>query len=390
MLENINQKPSSRDQNNELFGERKSVVGALYVNNERARPHCVSAQPNATLAFVDMHSSSASRAGSLVALAAACVSALPTPALAATSLSFDAATGLISGTISTATVPSVTTVPAAAALLGAVGYTTAEKLIYGPFEAGFGRGPDETATSDTRPPFPCLDAATATYSGYCPGGMDVGTCEAGLYNTCAAGSVRASLFMDDCGGHANPYHHHTDPTCLYDASAEGHSALVGVMLDGRALFGRNEASGAPPADLDACGGHMGPVPAYADWGIDADTRVYHYHAQLKPPYLLGCYGPVASVAACKDLYAAGTRKCDAAAADVRIGESYSLEYDLFCPCYDGYEVPEHVVTEFEGTDVAPAGDAHARPERPASAAPRGRRVARRMLAAIVAIVAVAG
>jgi hypothetical protein len=49
-----------------------------------------------------MHSSSASRAGSLAALAAACVSALPTPALAATSLSFDAATGLISGTISTA------------------------------------------------------------------------------------------------------------------------------------------------------------------------------------------------------------------------------------------------------------------------------------------------
>ena len=110
------------------------------------------------------------------------------------------------------------------------------------------------------------------------------------------------------------------------------------------------------------------MPAYADWGIDADTRVYHYHAQLKPPYLLGCYGPVASVAACKDLYAAGTRKCDAAAADVRIGESYSLEYDLFCPCYDGYEVPEHVVTAFEGTDVAPAGDA---PARPASAAPRG-------------------
>ena len=129
------------------------------------------------------------------------------------------------------------------------------------------------------------------------------------------------------------------------------------------------------------------MPAYADWGIDADTRVYHYHAQLKPPYLLGCYGPVASVAACKDLYAAGTRKCDAAAADVRIGESYSLEYDLFCPCYDGYEVPEHVVTAFEGTDVAPAGVA---PARPASAAPRGRRVARRMLAAIVAIVAAPG
>ena len=72
---------------------------------------------------------------------------------------------------------------------------------------------------------------------------------------------------------------------------------------------------------------------------------------------------------------------------MRIGESYSLEYDLFCPCYDGYEVPEHVVTAFEGTDVAPAGDAPARGPPPR---PRGRRVARRMLAAIVAIVAVAG
>jgi hypothetical protein len=297
-----------------------------------------------------MPPSSTSRAASLAVIATACLSALPTPALAATSLSFDAATGLISGTISTATVPSVTTVPAAAALLGTVGYTTAEKLIYGPFEAGFGSGPTATATSDTRPPYPCLDGST--YSGYCPGGMDVGTCEAGLYNSCPTGSVRDSLFMDDCGGHANPYHHHTDPTCLYDADAEGHSALVGVMLDGRAIFGRNEATGALPTDLDACGGHTGAVPAYADWGIEADTQVYHYHVQLEPPYLLGCYGPVASVAACKDLYATGTRKCDAAAATVQIGESYSLEYDLFCPCYDGYEVPDHVVTAFEGTDTA--------------------------------------
>ena len=51
------------------------------------------------------------------------------------------------------------------------------------------------------------------------------------------------------------------------------------------------------------------------------------------------------------------------------------------------------VTALTREGDAPAGDAPARPagpERPASAAPRGRRVARRMLAAIVAIVAVAG
>ena len=159
-----------------LLNAKTGVVRFESVVNNRARPHCVPAQPYATLAFVPMPPSSTSRAASLAAIATACLSALSTPALAATSLSFDAATGLISGTISTATVPSVTTVPAAAALLGTVGYTTAEKLIYGPFEAGFGSGPTATATSDTRPPYPCLDGST--YSGYCPGGMDVGTCEA--------------------------------------------------------------------------------------------------------------------------------------------------------------------------------------------------------------------
>ena len=39
--------------------------------------------------------------------------------------------------------------------------------------------------------------------------------------------------MDECGGHANPYHYHTDMVCHYDPDAEGHSGVVGVMLDGR-------------------------------------------------------------------------------------------------------------------------------------------------------------
>lgn len=274
---------------------------------------------------------------------------------AATSLSFSAETGLISGTIFTASIPSVTTVPSGAALLGAVGYTTAEKLVYGPFEAGFGSGPTATTTRDTRPPYPCL--SSGTYSGYCPGGMDVGTCEAGLYNSCPSNSVRDELFMDECGGHALPYHHHTDPVCLYDPDATGHSPLVGVMLDGRALYGRNEDTGTQPTDLDACGGHTGSVPAYADFGIDPDTSVYHYHVQLKPPYLLGCFGPVESVAECKTLYASGTRKCDASTENVQLGESYSLDYDLFCPCFDGYEVPEHAGTTYTATTTTDTSDA---------------------------------
>jgi len=288
---------------------------------------------------------------SRVAFAAVIATAFVVPtAEAATSLSFSVATGKLSGTISTATIPSVFTVPAAAALLGAVGYTTEEKLIYGPFEAGFGSGPTATTTSDTRPPYPCVSGGT--YSGYCPGGMDVGTCEAALYNSCPSGSVRDELFMDDCGGHATPYHHHTDPVCLYDPAGTGHSALVGVMNDGRVIFGRNEDTATQPTNLDACGGHTGSVPAYSDWGIVSGTIVYHYHVQTKPPYLLGCYGPVSSVAECKTLYASGTQKCDAASASVQIGATYSLDYDLYCPCYEGYTVPEHNVTTTTTTTTA--------------------------------------
>ena len=160
-------------------------------------------------------------------LAAACF-----PSSASAALTFDTTTKLLGGTISGATIPSVTSTPAAAALLGAVGYSTDANLIYGPFEAGFG-GSSATATStrDARPPYPCKDGNT--YEGYCPGGMDVGTCKAGLFNSCPSGTVRTELFMDQCGGHANPYHYHTDMVCHYDPDAAGHSGLIGVMLDGR-------------------------------------------------------------------------------------------------------------------------------------------------------------
>ncbi len=268
-------------------------------------------------------------------LAAACF-----PSSASAALTFDTSTKLLGGTISGATIPSVTSTPAAAALLGAVGYSTDANLIYGPFEAGFG-GSSATATStrDARPPYPCKDGNT--YEGYCPGGMDVGTCEAGLFNSCPSGTVRTELFMDQCGGHANPYHYHTDMVCHYDPDAAGHSGLIGVMLDGRALFGRHETTGAAPADLDACGGHVGAVPAYAEWGVPEGTSMYHYHAQTKPPFLLGCYGPVASVSACEALYSSGTRRCDGATQSVAFSDaSFSVDYDLWCPCFaDTYEVP---------------------------------------------------
>jgi hypothetical protein len=63
-----------------------------------------------------------------------------------------------------------------------------------------------------------------------------------------------------CGGHARPYHFHTDLACNYDSTATGHSTLTGMLLDGRPLYGKYETTATRPTDLDACGGHTGPVP----------------------------------------------------------------------------------------------------------------------------------
>ena len=247
-------------------------------------------------------------------------------------LAFDSATGKLKGTWAGATIPSYRT-PMAAPLLGTVGYGTDSKLMYGPFEAGFGAGPTSTSASDARPPYPCKDGST--YSGYCPGGMDVKTCEETLFKTCASGTVRTELFMDECGGHAIPYHYHMDPVCLYKPDDPGHSGVVGVMLDGRPLYGRHETTGTAPADLDPCGGHTGTVPAYDSWGIPEGAKIYHYHARTEPPFLLGCYGDetTSSMQHCRRLYQSGTRKCGDGAG-VTMSGSVELEYDLWCPCYD--------------------------------------------------------
>ena len=247
-------------------------------------------------------------------------------------LAFDSATGKLKGTWAGAIIPSYRA-PMAAPLLGTVGYGTDSKLMYGPFEAGFGAGPTSTSASDARPPYPCKDGST--YSGYCPGGMDVKTCEETLFKTCASGTVRTELFMDECGGHAIPYHYHMDPVCLYKPDDPGHSGVVGVMLDGRPLYGRHETTGTAPADLDPCGGHTGTVPAYDSWGIPEGAKIYHYHARTKPPFLLGCYGDetTSSLQHCRRLYQSGTRKCGDGTG-VTMSGSVELEYDLWCPCYD--------------------------------------------------------
>jgi hypothetical protein len=42
--------------------------------------------------------------------------------------------------------------------------------------------------------------------------------------------------------------------------------------------------------LDACNGHIGPVPANRTYGI-LESTVYHYHTTGNtPPFILGCFG----------------------------------------------------------------------------------------------------
>jgi hypothetical protein len=95
-----------------------------------------------------------------------------------------------------------------------------------------------------------------------------------------------------------------DMKCDYNRTVGGHSSLMAVLLDGRGMYGIYESSNTVPTDLDACGGHVGDVPAYTINGVTypGATGVYHYHTQTKAPFTMGCFGPVSSLAQCKGLY----------------------------------------------------------------------------------------
>jgi len=83
------------------------------------------------------------------------------------------------------------------------------------------------------------------------------------------------LFETDYHGQ---YHYRVLPSCLdTHHEADGHSGIIAIMLDGIPLYGVRDAGGAPPADLDACGGH-----------VDAARPWYHYHASAHFPYTVGC------------------------------------------------------------------------------------------------------
>ena len=87
--------------------------------------------------------------------------------------------------------------------------------------------------------------------------------------------------LDLCGGHASGsgiYHYHTDPVCMYHDTPGMHSPLLGFMLDGIPIYGKQDHGGKVPTNLDGCNGH-----------IDNKQKIYHYHLTSTFPYHVNCF-----------------------------------------------------------------------------------------------------
>jgi hypothetical protein len=168
--------------------------------------------------------------------------------------------------------------------------------------------------------------------GSCEEGLDLEVCELKLKRSCKNGILtNYDLLLDDCNGHAAPYHIHKDSVCDYNSSSNSqHSQLIAVALDGRGIYGKWEGNGALPSDLDACNGHFGSVPAFqnGEMSFPSASNVYHYHTSDTPPYTIGCFGPVNSIAECKKLYST----CDVGFATICTPKG-EITYDTDCPCY---------------------------------------------------------
>jgi hypothetical protein len=95
--------------------------------------------------------------------------------------------------------------------------------------------------------------------------------------------------QDSCQGHpqmAGAYHYHSVSSCVDTKSdSNGHSALVGYMIDGFGIYGHYGEGGKllSSQDLDECHGHTHTII----W--DGKKRsMYHYHATWDFPYTAGC------------------------------------------------------------------------------------------------------
>jgi hypothetical protein len=156
-----------------------------------------------------------------------------------------------------------------------------------------------------------LGQACNNSKGILDGGVDLNVAYNSLEYQCGTAGIMKKMLLDKCGGHAG-YHFHADLNCEYDVTANSqHSQIIGFGLDGRGLYGKWESSNTLP-NLDACGGHVGPTPAYTFTDsnnrvvtIPAQTNAYHYHIIAGGPTTISCFGKSAggvTLAEAKSLY----------------------------------------------------------------------------------------
>ncbi|MFT7029369.1 MAG: hypothetical protein ACJA2C_000755 [Marinoscillum sp.] len=98
--------------------------------------------------------------------------------------------------------------------------------------------------------------------------------------------------FDSYGGHSdgtNTYHYHYPAENLQKhihPEEEGHSGLMGYMIDGFGIYGPRGEDGKVlwSKDLDECHGHSHPVL----WDGEM-VDLYHYHWTYDFPYNIGCF-----------------------------------------------------------------------------------------------------
>jgi len=108
---------------------------------------------------------------------------------------------------------------------------------------------------------------------------------------CQNGDTKLLGELDLCNGHAgraDDYHYHAAPVCVMAARPSSYWAThpVGWALDGFAIFGYLNASGAPASRDSVCGGNTDQV-SNAPAG-------YSYHVTDVSPYVLSCFRGIPS------------------------------------------------------------------------------------------------
>jgi len=265
-----------------------------------------------------------------------------------------------SGGCTTVTIPNgVYPITTAASRLETTGYNIEGGVtIKSVLEAGFSAGTFCTNQTTMIMNGADLMLTLASIQYQCPGSYItsrttgvISECASSTNASCSSYTSKTTLMNSDgCGGHTSPYHIHEDLACDYNASdSSGHSALVGVMLDGRGLYGLWESSGVYAyKTLDACNGHYGNTPAYTTKSagaagstvgkgvtFPAATNVYHYHTSLINPTLPGCFGPVTSLAAAQSMITtcSTTTKSSKWSTCTTLGYT---DYVLNCPIFHHY------------------------------------------------------